>query len=96
MRSKPKAEVPKTHHTTRHTVFEMWFNTEPIDPADGWTRTPTKGRPIVAIRNCLMSDMSSTRFYKMKPETNTKPISKAEAQRLMKRAPRKLKPKELR
>jgi hypothetical protein len=61
---KPELAAEKTHHTTRHIVTELWFNTEPIDPADGWTKTPAKGRPIVAIRNCLMSDMSSVRWYR--------------------------------
>jgi hypothetical protein len=59
---KPELAAEKTHHVTKHIVFELWFNTEPIDPADGWTKTPAKGRPIVAIRNCLMSDMSSVHW----------------------------------
>jgi hypothetical protein len=74
---KPEASTAKTF-TTRHIVTELWFNTEPIDPADGWTKTPAKGRPIVAIRNCLMSDMSSVRWYRVVAPKAKKKISTRE------------------
>jgi hypothetical protein len=58
MSSRKKVEVAAKPHINKHLVTEIWFNQEPITEAEGWVRVPVKGRRIVAIRNCLMSDMS--------------------------------------
>jgi hypothetical protein len=71
-----------------HAVIPVFFN-EPPD-LTGWAEgKPGAGR-VIAVKSVLYSDGSSKRFYKMKPETKITPITKAEANKLMKATKRRL------
>jgi hypothetical protein len=82
-------------YINRHIVLPVFFNESSAD-IEGWCEgAPGVGR-VIGVKSVLYSDGSSRRFYKMKPETKITPISKAEAQKLIKRAQRKIKMKETR
>ncbi len=88
-----KSETP--NYRGQHVAIIPIFFNEPPD-LTGWCEgKPGAGR-VIAVKSVLYSDGSSKRFYKMKPETKITPITKAEAKKLIKRAQRNLKVKELR
>jgi hypothetical protein len=55
----------KTRFVSKHAAVIVWFNQQPLDPADGWREgQPGDGR-VVAVRSVLYSDGSSKCWYRM-------------------------------
>lgn len=89
-----KQSEPKPY-VNKHLVIPVFFNESSAD-IEGWCEgAPGVGR-VIGVKSVLYSDGSARKFYKMKPEIKITPATKAEVKKLLKRAKRKLKVREIR